>query len=70
MSDSTLTGNAPVRRNITRKNVITGLLLLLFVLIAPPLNQWFFSIVMKFYAALGGVRELASIGYALTLFWH
>ncbi|WP_409240941.1 hypothetical protein, partial [Escherichia coli] len=22
MSDSTLTGNAPVRRNITRKNVI------------------------------------------------
>ena len=34
MSDSTLTGNAPVRRNITRKNVIIGLLLLLFVLIA------------------------------------
>ncbi|HBU0000910.1 TPA: gluconate:proton symporter, partial [Klebsiella pneumoniae] len=34
MSDSTLTGNAPVRRNITRKNVLIGLLLLLFVLIA------------------------------------
>ena len=34
MSDSTLTGNAPVRRNIMRKNVIIGLLLLLFVLIA------------------------------------
>lgn len=34
MSDSTLTGNAPVRQNITRKNVIIGLLLLLFVLIA------------------------------------
>ncbi|SAS88133.1 citrate transporter family protein [Klebsiella quasipneumoniae] len=34
MSDSTLAGNTPVRRNITRKNVITGLLLLLFVLIA------------------------------------
>ena len=33
MSDSTLTGNAPVRQNITRKNVIIGLLLLLFVLI-------------------------------------
>lgn len=32
MSDSTLTGNAPVRQNITRKNVIIGLLLLLFVL--------------------------------------
>ncbi|MDO1721838.1 hypothetical protein, partial [Serratia marcescens] len=27
MSDSTLTGNAPVRQNITRKNVIIGLLL-------------------------------------------
>ncbi|WP_229235929.1 hypothetical protein, partial [Citrobacter freundii] len=25
MSDSTLTGNAPVRRNIMRKNVIIGL---------------------------------------------
>lgn len=34
MSDSTLAGNAPVRRNITRKNVIIGLLLLLFVMIA------------------------------------
>ena len=34
MSDSTLTGNAPVRQNITRTNVIIGRLLLLFVLIA------------------------------------
>ena len=47
-----------------------GFFILLFVLIAPPLNQWFFSIVVKVYAALGGVGELASIGYSLTLFWH
>ena len=25
---------------------------------------------LKVYAALGGVGELASIGYSLTLFWH
>ena len=34
MSDSTLAGNTLARRNITRKNVIIGLLLVLFVLTA------------------------------------
>ncbi|EDE6508703.1 gluconate:proton symporter [Salmonella enterica subsp. enterica serovar Enteritidis] len=34
MSDSTLAGNKVTRRNITRKNVITGLLFVLFLLIA------------------------------------
>ncbi len=59
MSDSTLTGNAPVRQNITRKNVIIGLLLLLFVLIAlwchgrPRQRAWSAGI----YAA-GGASDI------------
>lgn len=47
-----------------------GFFLLLFILLAPPLNQWFFSIVYKLYFALGGLGHLASIGFGLTLFWH
>lgn len=47
-----------------------GFFILLFLLIAPPLNQWFFSLVFKVYAALGGIGQLASIGYGLTLFWR
>ncbi len=47
-----------------------GFLILLFILIAPPLNQWFFSFVYQLYAALGGVGALASIGFDQTLFWH
>jgi Zn-dependent protease len=47
-----------------------GFFILLFILIAPPLNGWFFSFVYKVYAALGGIGQLASIGYGLTLFWH
>lgn len=47
-----------------------GFFILLFILIAPPLNQWFFSFVFKIYGLLGGIDVLASIGYGLTLFWH
>ena len=47
-----------------------GFFILLFILIAPPLNQWFFTLVFKIYAMLGGINQLASIGYGLTLFWH
>jgi len=47
-----------------------GFFILLFILIAPPMNGWFFSFVYKVYAALGGVDMLASIGYGLTLFWR
>ena len=47
-----------------------GFFILLFVLVAPPLNQWFFALVFKVYGALGGIGQLASIGYGLTLFWQ
>jgi len=47
-----------------------GFFILLFILIAPPLNQWFFTFVFKVYAFLGGIDQLAAIGYGLTLFWH
>jgi Zn-dependent protease len=47
-----------------------GFFILLFILIAPPMNGWFFSIVYKLYAALGGPDGLASIGFSQTLFWH
>ncbi len=47
-----------------------GLFILLFILIAPPLNQWFFSFVYELYAALGGLGMLAAIGFDQTLFWH
>lgn len=47
-----------------------GFFILLFLLIAPPMNQWFFSFVFTVYGALGGIGPLASIGYGLTLFWR
>ncbi len=47
-----------------------GFFVLLLILIAPPLNGWFFALVFKLYAALGGIGILASIGFSLTLFWH
>lgn len=47
-----------------------GFFILLFILIAPPLNGWFFSFVLGVYDLLGGDRPLAGQGYNLTLFWH
>lgn len=47
-----------------------GFFLLLFILLAPPLNHWFFSAVFELYAALGGLGMLASIGFDQTLFWQ
>ncbi len=47
-----------------------GFFILLFILIAPPLNGWFWSIVLKLYTTLGGLGMLASIGLDQTLFWH
>ena len=46
-----------------------GFFILLIVLIAPPLNGWFFDFVYRIYALLGGSAVLASIGSQLTLFW-
>lgn len=43
--------------------------ILLIVLIAPPLNHWFFDLVYRIYALFGGSAVLASIGSQLTLFW-
>jgi len=40
------------------------------VLIAPPLNGWFFAIVYEIFGLLGGYGELASLGFGLTLFWR
>lgn len=47
-----------------------GFFILLFILLAPPLNTWFFSFVFAVYSALGGIGRLASVGYGLTLFWQ
>ena len=47
-----------------------GFFILLFILLAPPLNQWFFALVFKLYTGLGGLGLLASIGYDQTLFWR
>jgi Zn-dependent protease len=47
-----------------------GFFILLFILIAPPLNGWFFALVYNVYEALGGDGPLAAQGYDLTLFWH
>ena len=47
-----------------------GFFILLFILLAPPLNQWFFSFVNDLYAALCGLEGLAGRGFDLTLFWH
>lgn len=47
-----------------------GILLLLFILLMPPLNGWFFGAVYGLYDLLGGNRGLAASGFLLTLFWH
>jgi Zn-dependent protease len=47
-----------------------GFFILLFILIAPPMNGWFFSIVYEVYALLGGIGGLAAIGFDQTLFWR
>jgi Zn-dependent protease len=46
-----------------------GWLILLVILIAPPLNQWFFGIVYWFYELSGVPATLASAGRQLTQFW-
>lgn len=46
-----------------------GFLILLVVLIAPPLNHWFFSIVFWFFHLAGVSSELVGWGSQLTRFW-
>jgi Zn-dependent protease len=46
-----------------------GFLILLVVLIAPPLNHWFFSIVYWFFDLSGVPSVLAAWGSQLTRFW-
>ena len=46
-----------------------GFLILLVVLIAPPLNHWFFSIVYWFFDLSGVPATLAVVGSQLTRFW-
>ncbi len=46
-----------------------GFFILLIVLLAPPLNGWFFDFVYYVYDLFGGMRQLAYIGYNHTLFW-
>ncbi len=47
-----------------------GWLILLVILIAPLLNQWFFGIVYWFYELFGVPGVLANAGMQLTRFWH
>jgi Zn-dependent protease len=46
-----------------------GFFILLLVLIAPPLNQWFFSVVYWFFDFSGVPSGLAAVGSQLTRFW-
>lgn len=46
-----------------------GFFILLFLLIAPPLNQWFFGAVYWLFDLSGVPPTLSSIGGALTRFW-
>lgn len=46
-----------------------GWLLLIVILVAPPLNQWFFGVVYWFFELSGVPWRLASAGGALTRFW-
>jgi Zn-dependent protease len=46
-----------------------GFFILLIVLIAPPLNHWFFSIVYWFFDLSGVPSILVSVGSQLTRFW-
>jgi len=47
-----------------------GWLILLVILIAPPLNQWFFGMVYWFYELSGVPATLANAGMRLTQLWH
>ena len=46
-----------------------GFFILLILLIAPPLNQWFFSVVDWFFDLSGVPTALWRIGSELTRFW-
>ncbi|WP_179466416.1 site-2 protease family protein [Mycolicibacterium vinylchloridicum] len=46
-----------------------GFLILIVLLWAPALNQWFFSIVFWFFDLSGVPAQLAMIGMQLTRFW-
>jgi Zn-dependent protease len=46
-----------------------GFFILLIVLLAPPLNHWFFSIVYWFFDFSGVPSVLAAVGGQLTRFW-
>ncbi len=46
-----------------------GIFILLILLIAPPLNQWFFSVVDWFFDLSGVPTVLWRIGSQLTRFW-
>jgi Zn-dependent protease len=47
-----------------------GWLILLIILIAPLLNQWFFGMVFWSYELSGVPRDWALAGMGLTRFWH
>jgi Zn-dependent protease len=47
-----------------------GWVILLVILIAPPLNQWFFGMVDWFYELSGVPATWANAGMRLTRFWH
>jgi Zn-dependent protease len=46
-----------------------GFFILLFLLIAPPLNHWFFSVVFWFFDFSGVPSALPAVGSQLTRFW-
>ena len=46
-----------------------GLLVLLLLLIATPLNQYFWSLVLWFFDMSGVSDGLVSAGFRLTRFW-
>jgi Zn-dependent protease len=46
-----------------------GFIIVLIVLIAPPLNGWFFALVYRIFDLFGGIGALAALGAQLTLFW-
>jgi Zn-dependent protease len=47
-----------------------GFLILLFLLLAPGLNQWFFGFVDWLFDFSGVSHRLAGLGVQLTLFWR
>jgi Zn-dependent protease len=47
-----------------------GFLLLFFLLLAPPLNQWFFGLVDYVFELSGVPRLLWQLGAGLTQFWR